>query len=157
MMDLIFLFNTAKYRDGILHIGFLYNDRLKTPLQCSILFYVLPVFLYGCRAYAPELTPGQGWFEHIRCIHRSLGCSCTYQGMKLVDEENYRSLCLGYFLQKGLQPVLKFASIFRSCYQCAHIKGYHPFVFQGFRYISVNDSLGQTFGDGGFSHSWLSN
>ena len=64
--------------------------------------------------------------------------------MQLINEQNDLSFTLFHFIQNSFQTFFKLASVFCSCYQCAHIKGKQFLVFQSFRHIAADNSLRQS-------------
>src|SRR5512134_2602513 len=88
-------------------------DRLKSPLERTILFDVFPVFI-GCGgADALDLSPGKGRLEHARRIDRSLGSARSYESMELIDEED-NVVGLLYLAHHDLEPLFELASVFRA-------------------------------------------
>ena len=75
--------------------------------------------------------------------------------MNFVDEKNDLSFCADDFLQDRLEPFLKFATVFRPCNQSADVQTDDAFVFQAFRNIPVDNTLGKTFHDGRLANARL--
>ena len=71
--------------------------------------------------------------------------------MQLVDEAD--DLALGFFdlLQDRLQPLLKFAAIFRAGEHRAEIERDEAFVLQSFGHVARNDPLRESFDDRGLA------
>jgi hypothetical protein len=56
---LVFFFDSAQDRDGVLHCGLADVDLLKPTLQGLVFFYVLSELIEGGGADTPELAPGE--------------------------------------------------------------------------------------------------
>ena len=154
-MDLIPFLETPEDGNGVFHRGFPNHDRLEATLQSRILFDVFPVFVESSGANGPQLSAGQRRFEHVGCIHRSLGRARTYQRVKLIDEENHPAFGLLDFLEKRLQTVLELAAELGPGHERPDVQCEKPLVLQRLGNVSAHDPVRQSLGDGGFSYSGL--
>ena len=63
----------------------------------------------------------------------------------------------GDFLQERLQPVFKFAAVFRARYQSGEIERGNSLRFEGLRHVAGYDSLRKAFHDGRLADARLAN
>ena len=146
-MDLVAFLQPPEDGDRILHGGLLDQDRLEPPFERRILFDVFPVFVQGRRADAAQLAPGQGGLEHVGGIHGAFRRPGADHGVDLVDEEDDLPLGGGDLLQDGLQTLLELAAVLRAGDEGADIEADDPLVLEVFRYVAVDDPLGQPLDD----------
>ena len=92
MMCLIFFFDTLQDADGFLLCGFLHAHRLKPALQRGIPLHVFAVF--GDRSGTDQLnlSPGQGRFQNIGRVYRSLRAACSDDRMHLIQKQDHLPL-----------------------------------------------------------------
>jgi len=155
MMELIFLLEAPQYGDRFLDGGLTHVDRLETTLQGGVLFDVLPVLVEGRGAYAAQLAPGEGRFEHIRRVDRALRAPGADDGVELIDKQDDSPRRLVDLFEDGLEPVLELTTVLRSREQGTQVEGEDALVLQGLRDISGYDPLGETFHDGRLAHAGL--
>ena len=153
MEDFVSLFQSSQDRDCILNGWLIYQNRLETTLQCSILLNILTILIQCCCTDTMQFTSGKHRLKHISCIHRTVCFTCSYNRMKFIDEKNDLSVTVLHFFQNGFQTFLEFTTILRSCYQCSHIQRKDCLIFQSFRYISADDSLCKSFYNCSFTYT----
>ena len=112
VVNFVAFLQSAQNGDGGLDAGFAHNDFLKTPLQGSVFFDELAVFIQGGSAHAMQLTTGQGRLEHVAGVHRAFGLARTHHGVQFINEHNVLALILGQLLEHRLQALFKFAPEF---------------------------------------------
>ena len=122
MINLVTFFQSTKDGNRIFYCWLIHLNRLETPLQCSILFNVLTVFIQRCGADAVQFASCQHRFQHVSGIHGTVCFSCSDDQMQFIDEQNNFSVTLSDFFQNGFQTLLELAAVFCSGYQCSHIK-----------------------------------
>nr|AGE14099.1 hypothetical protein Bpseu9_09100 [uncultured prokaryote] len=71
--------------------------------------------------------------------------------MKFIDEDDGLPLVLSQLLEHGLEAFLEFAPIFGASQQGRHVQSQYALVAQTVGHLVVDDPLGQSFDDGGFS------
>ncbi len=113
---------------------------------------MLPILLDGGSPHASQLTAGQSRLQHIGGINRPFGSTRPHERMHLIDEEDDFPLRISNLFEECFESILKFSSVFCPCNQGAHVKGHDPFIFQGFRDVPLNNSLGKTFHNGCLTH-----
>ena len=145
MEDFVSLFQSSQDRDCILNGWLIYQNRLETTLQCSILLNILTILIQCCCTDTVQFTSGKHRLKHISCIHRTVCLTGSDDRMKFIDKKNDLSVTVLHFFQNGFQTLLEFTTILRSCYQCSHIQRKDCLIFQTFRYISADDSLCKSF------------
>ena len=144
MEDLVAFLQSTENGNGIFYCRLIHHNRLEPTFQSSIFFNIFPVLIQSSGANTVELSSCQHRFQHISCIHSSIGLPCPYDQMQLINEQDNLSFAFLYFFQNGFQPFLKLASVFGPCYQGTHIQCKNLLIFQTVRHISLNDPLGQS-------------
>ena len=99
--------------------------------------------------------PGKRRLQQVGGIHRALGRAGAHERVQLVDEHDDlagRRVDLG---QHGLQALLELAAKLGAGHHGAEIEGQQPLVAQRFRYVAVDDPLGQAFDDRGLADAGL--
>ena len=86
MVNLVSLFEASKNGNSVFFVGLIHQNPLESTFERRVFFDVLPVFIERGRTDTMQLTTCQGGLEHVTGIHRALGLTCPYHGMKLVDE-----------------------------------------------------------------------
>ncbi len=155
MMIFVTLFQTAQNGYGAHLVGFIDHDFLETTLQSLVLFKIFLIFIQSGGANRAQFTAGKGRLEDIGGIHGPLPFSSPDKSMDLIDKQYDLAVALCHFVDNGFQTFLKLAFILRPGHQRAHVKRKYLFGPQIFRHITAHDTLGQTFGDGGFARSRL--
>ena len=102
-----------------------------------------------------KLAPCQHRLQKIASIHGALGFSCTNNGMQFIDKKKDFPCRLLNFFKHSLKALFEFTPEFRACNQCPHIEGNNHFVFQTFRHITPNNSLGKSLDNSSFPNAWL--
>ena len=102
MMLFIALPQTAQHLERRFDIRLLDKDRAETALQGGILLNMFAVLIDSGCANHLDLTAAQGWFEHIAGIDTPGGCTCTYDGVQLIDEEDHLPLRVAHLIHDSL-------------------------------------------------------
>ena len=157
MEHFVALLQATQNGDGILYRRLIHHHWLEPALQSRVLFNILPVLIQGGSANAVQLAPGQHRLEQVAGIHAAFGFARTHDGMQLIDEQNDLSIRLLDFVQHGFQTFLKFAPVFGTGNQCAHIQRENGLILQGLGNILLHNPLGQALGNGGFTNAGLTN
>ena len=111
----------------MLSVRLLHQHSLETPLQSSILFYVLAVFVHGGGADALEGASGKGRLKYVGRIHSPLGAPCPHYSVYLVYEQDHVLHRLNLFHQV-LEPLLELPTELGSGHQRAHIYNHDALV-----------------------------
>ncbi len=156
VVDLVLLLEAAQDADGRSHVGLTDVDGLEAPLEGRVLLDVFLVLVQRRRADAAQVAAGQGRLQHVRGVHRSLGRARAHHGVELVDEQDDVAVRLLDLLENGLQAVLEFSPVLRPGDEGAEIEGHDALLLEGLRHVPRDDSLGESFHDGGLAHSRLS-
>ena len=77
--------------------------------------------------------------------------------MDFINKQDDLTVALGDLKNQGFEPLLKLTFVFGTRDQCGHVQGINLLGFKRLRDIGFHDALGNSFGDGGFAHPWLSN
>ena len=104
-----------------------------------------------------QFTTGKGGFNQVRRIHCAVTFACTYKGVHFIDEQDHLASGFGHLSQNRLQAFLKITAIFSTGNQGPHVQRQQAFTTQRFRYIPIHNAQGQTLGNCGFTHTWLTN
>src|SRR5262245_27589475 len=104
-------------------------NRLETPLQGTVLFYVFSVLVQRRRPDALYLAAGQGGLQHVRGIDGSLCGTGADQGMEFVDKNDNIS-GLNDFLHYDLEPLFKLPPILCTGHQGTQVQGNHASIEQ---------------------------
>ncbi len=155
MVHLVALLDAPEDGDGVLHRGLLHHHGLEPPLQCRVLFDILPVFVQCSRADAVQLSPGQHGLQHVPGIQSPVGLARAHDGVQLVDEEDDLAVAVLHVLQHGLQALLELAPVFGPCHQRAHVQGEYLLVLQALGHVPAHNPLGQALHHGGLAHAGL--
>ena len=133
----------------------LYCHRLETSLKCCILLDIFPVFFQGCSSDQLDLSSGKRRFQNIGCIQSTFCATCTNDGMKLIDKEQYFSV-RPYFIYNLADTFFKLTSVLAACYHSGHIQYHYPFTTHSLRHQSQNNLLRQSLYNSGLSNTWFS-
>ena len=155
VINFIAFLQAAENGDGVLHSRFTDHDRLETAFQCRIFFNILAVLVQRGCTDAVQLTARQHWLEQIACIHSAVGFARADNGMQLIDEQNNIALALFDLIEDSLQAFLKFAAVFCTCDERAHIQRENRLVFQRTRDIAAHNALCKSLGDGSLADTRL--
>ena len=151
MVHLIPLSQSAQDRNRVLHRRFTDHDRLESTFERSVFFDVLAVLIERRRADGVQFTASEHRLEQIRRVHRAFALAGADHRVKLVDEENDRSLRVLDFLEDGFEALLEFAAELRAGNQRAHIERDDPLVLEAFGHVTAHDPLRQTLRDRGLA------
>ena len=75
--------------------------------------------------------------------------------MQFVDEQNDLPLTRRDFLEEGLQSILEFPAVLRTCDHGAEIHGHQLLVLQSLRHIATNNAPREALRDGGLADTGL--
>ena len=101
MVHFVFFLQASQNCNGGLDTGLTHNDFLEAPFKRRILFNEFSVFIQRGRSHTMQLSPRQSGLEHIAGIHRTLGLSCAYHGMELVNENDGLPFIFGQLVQNS--------------------------------------------------------
>ena len=132
-----------------------HKDWLEAALQGGIFLNILAIFFKRRRTDGVQLAAGQEGLEHIARIHRSFGCAGADQRVHLIDKEDDLPLAALDLLQHRLEPLFKFTAVLGPGNERAEVERHQLFVAQTGRHITVDNALGQPFGNRGLTHARL--
>ena len=115
-------FQTSQDGNRIFYGRLVNQYLLETALQSRIFLNVLTVFIQRGRTDTMKLASCQKRFQQVTGIHGAIGLTCAYNQMQFIDEQDNLSFTLSDFFQNCFQTLLKFTSVFGTCYQRAHIQ-----------------------------------
>ena len=151
MVHLIPLFQATQNGNGVLYAGLVYQHWLETAFQSGVFFNVLAVLVQRGSADTVQLTSGQHGFQQVAGVHGALGFARAYNGVQLINKEDDFTFALLDFVEDGFQSLLKLTAEFSACNQCAHVQRENGLILQGVGHIAADNSLGQSFGNSGFT------
>ena len=155
VVHFITLFQAAQDGYGVVHAWFVDKHFLETPFQRRVFFDVLAVFVQGRGAYAVQLTPGQGGFQHVAGVHRPFRLAGADHGMYLIDEQDDAAFLFLQVAEYRLQAFLEFTAELCPGDERAHVQGQQAPAFQGIGHFAVDDPLRQALDDGCLAHAGL--
>ena len=118
---------------------------METTFEGFVLLEILLV-LVECRGTdGSEFASSQGRFQDVGCIHGTGRPAGSDQCVNFIDKQDNLAVALHHFLYDSLQPFLELALIFRTCYQCTHIKGVNETVLKVLRNFPVVNLLCDAF------------
>ncbi len=134
---------------------FLHIDLLEPAYQRPILLEVIAVFLVGGRPDAAQFTAGQCRLQQVRRIHGPTGGGTgTDHRMNLIDEQ-HGLINLFQFGDNRFQAFLEVTAIPGTGKQRAHIEREDGGFTQHLGHIALDDTPGETFRNGGFTHAGI--
>ena len=143
-MDFVLLFQATQNGDGVFHGRLADVHLLETTLQCGIFLDVLAVLVKRCGANSMQFATRQCRLKHVARVQRAVAaCTCTNNGMQLVDEQDDATFGLLHFAQNTLQTILEFAAILRARHHCAQVKRDNVLVAQRGRNVARHNTLRQ--------------
>ncbi len=155
VMSFVAVLQSAQDGDGVLDTWRVDHDRLEAALQGRILLNVLAVLVDGRGPDAAELAPGQRRLEQVARVHGPFRLAGTDHDVQFVDKQDDLPLRGDDLFQHGFEPVFELAAELRAGDQRTHIESDHPLILQSSRHIARDDSLRQTFDDGGLADTRL--
>ena len=147
MMDFVTFFQATENGDCVFDRRLVNHDRLETTFQSGIFFDVFLVFIEGRSADAAQVTTGQHRFQDVAGIHGAFRSASADDGVDFIDEEKDLAVGFGDFIEDRFESFFKFATVFGTGDEGAHIEGVEGLVFQRFRNVTADDTAGQPFDD----------
>ena len=129
---------------------------LETALQGLVLLKVFLVFVEGCRTNRTQLTTRQSGFQNIGSIHCTITLARTHKRVNLVDKQQYLARGVNHLAHNALQTLLELTLVLCARNQRTHIQRVDKFTAQVFGHLAVDNSVGDTLGNGGLTHARLS-
>ena len=154
MVQFVAILDAAQDRNGIRHVGLVYDHRLEAALQCLVFLNILLVLLERGGSNGVQFAAGQRRFQQVSRVHCALPAAAgPDERMNLVDEKNNLTVGVGYFFDHGFEAFFKLALVLGTRYQQPHIQGNQGLAFQVLGHVAVHDALRQAFHDGGFTYA----
>ena len=157
MVNLITFAQTSQNADGIRHGRLADHYWLESALERCILLDVLSILVQSGGTNSMEFTTGKHRLQHIAGIHRALSCTCTNNGVELIDKQNDLAIGRCDLGQNGLESFLELAAELGSGDERAEIQRDDALVLQILGHISADNSLGESFGDCGLTNTRFTN
>ena len=151
MMNFIPFLESPENRNRVVCRRLFDVHRLEPTFKRRVFFDVGAIFVQGRGPDQMKFPSREHGLEQIGRIDRALGGPRADDGVEFIDKEQNFPVGRLNFFQHGFQPFLKFPSKFCPCHQGAHVQTHHPFPFQAFRHVALDDALGQPLHNGGFS------
>ncbi len=147
MEELVLLGNPPQNRNGILGRRLVNVNGLKAARQRRVFLDVLLVLFERGSANNPYLTPREGRFEHVTRVKRAIGLASTNNGMQLINKENNTAFSRLDFFHHGLEALFKLTTKFGARYEQAEVERENLFLLDAFRYLPLDNGLGEPFGN----------
>ncbi|MNP21209.1 hypothetical protein D3C76_1138190 [compost metagenome] len=145
----------AQDAHGVFHRRLADIDLLEASRQGTVLLEDAAKLLEGSRANAANVARRQQRLEQVGCIHdptrRRTG---TDDGVDLIDEQD-RLRAFAQLAEQRLETLLEVATVLGAGQQRTQVEGVHHALGQQVRHLTVDDTLGQAFGNGSFAHPGL--
>ena len=104
-----------------------------------------------------KFTTRQRRFQHVPGIHCAVGFTCTDHGVQLIDKQNDVAFLFRQVIKHAFETLFELATVFRTGHQRAHIQRQHAAAFQALRHFTVDNTLRQSFNNGGFTNTRFTN
>ena len=154
---LVDVFQTTKHDDAVVHGRLVDRYGLESALESGVLLEVLLVLGPRRGRHGPKLTTGEGGLEQVGRIARALRGARADQGMRLVDEQDDRSLRSLDLGDHRLDAVLELAFDGRASLQEPEVESEQLGLLQVFWYVAADDLEGETLGHGRLAHAGFTN
>ena len=138
----------------ILDIRLVDGDGLEPALQRGVLFDVLAVLVEGGGADDLDLATAQGGLEDVGGVHAALGVAGAHDVVYLVDDEDDVAR-LAYLLDQALHAAFELTAELGARHQRGEIQQIDLLLPQLEGYVTGDDALRQSLGDGGLAHARL--
>ncbi|MNI42559.1 hypothetical protein D3C73_968580 [compost metagenome] len=155
VVNFVAFFQATQDRDGVFFARLIHQHFLEASFKRRILLYILAILVERGRTDAMQLTASQGRLEHIARIHRAFAFTGADHGVQFVDEQNDLPFLLRQFVQQRLEPLFELTAILGTGNQRPHVQGQQALALEAVRHFTVDNALGQAFGDGGFTDARL--
>ena len=143
--------DTAQDRDSVLDARLTDEHLLEAAFKSRVLFDVLAVFVKRSGADQPQFTARKHRLEHVARVHRAFCSTGSDDGVNLVDEGDDLPVRVLDLIEHGLEAFLEFAAVFRPGDHGTQVEADEFLVAQRARHIPGDNTLGETFDDGGFA------
>ncbi|MNM93621.1 hypothetical protein D3C81_1060010 [compost metagenome] len=145
----------AQDTHGVFHRRLADIDLLETSRQGAVFLEDATEFLEGGRADAANVTRRQQRLEQVGRIHHpTRGRTGTDDGVDLVDEQD-RLRTLAQLAKQRLEALLEITAVLGTGQQCTQVEGIHHTLRQQVWHLTIDDTLGQAFGNGGLADTGL--
>ena len=157
VVQLIALFQTTQDRNGIFNAWLSNKHFLETTLQRSIFFNILTILIERGCADTVQLTARQSRFQHVAGIHCAVRFPRPDHSVQFINKQNDVAFLFCQIVQHPFQALFELTAILGPGHQRPHIQRQNPTTLQPFRYFTVDNTLCQSFNDGGFTNAGLTN
>src|SRR5262249_25865678 len=113
---------------------------------------MLAILIKRSCADTAQLATRQGRLNHIASTNCSLGCTSTYDGVQLIDEDDCIG-CLTQLFQDGFDALLELPPEHRSGHHAANIQRNDALVAQPRRNIALLNAAGKPFNNGSLTNA----
>ncbi|MNG97126.1 hypothetical protein D3C79_562240 [compost metagenome] len=155
VVHFIALLQATQDGDGVFLARLLDQHLLEAALQGRVLLDELAVLVQRGGANAVQLATGQGRLEHVAGVHGALAFAGADHGVQFVDEQDDLAFLLGQLVQQAFEALFELAAVLGTGNQRAHVQRQQALALEAVGHFTIDDALGQAFGDGGFTHARL--
>ena len=138
----------------VLHVGLVDGDGLETALESRVLLDMLAVFIEGGGADDLNLAAGEGGLQNIGGVHAALGIPCAHDVVDFIDDEDDVAR-LANLLNEALHAAFKLTTELGACHKGGQIEKKDLLITELEGHFPLDDALGKTLGDGGFTYAGL--
>ncbi len=151
VVHLVALLQATKDGDGVGHRRFVDEHALESALEGLVLLEIFLVFGEGGGTDGAQLATSQGGLEDVGGVHGALAAAGANEGVNLIDEEDDFAVGLVDFADDALQSLFELAFVLGAGNQGAHVEAVDGLAPQVFGDIPADDTLCQSFGNGGLT------
>ena len=151
---LIVVGDAAQNLQRVVHVGLVDGDGLEAALESRVLLNMLAVFVEGGSADDLNLAAREGGLQDIGGVHAALGVACAHDVVDFVNDEDDVAR-LANLLNETLHAAFKLTAELGACHEGGQVEKIDLLITELEGHFALDDALGKTLGDGGFTHAWL--
>ena len=154
---MFFVTSSEPFEDfnGLIFCGRFYDDFLKTTSQSIVFFDVLSIFVECGSTDALNFASGKSRLQYVGSVNCTFCSTSSHERVKFVDEEN-RVLYTPHFSHHCLDALFELAAVLRSSNHHGQVEYNDSLLSQNLWYFAFDDSLCESFDDGGFTNTSFS-
>ena len=151
---LIVMGDTTENLQGVLHVGLVDGDGLEAALESRVLLDMLAVLVEGGGADDLNLATTQGGLQDIGGVHAALGIACAHDVVDFINDEDDVAR-LANLLNETLHAAFKLTTELGACHEGGQVEKKDLLIAELEGHFPLDDALGKTLGDGGFTYAGL--
>src|SRR6185437_2374898 len=155
MVRFIPVLQTPQDRYCVIHTGLVDHHFLEPPFERLIAFEEFLVFIERSCPDGPQLPSRQCGLQDIGGIHRSFPPAGADQRMYLIDKKDDLPITSRHLFNNAFQPLFELTLILSPRDKEAHVERINDLRSEILRYIAIDYTMRETFGDRRFTHTGL--